>query len=57
MERRGAYRALVGRAEGKTPLRRPKCRWDEIIKVELTLVGRVWTRLIWLRIGRSGRLL
>ena len=41
MERRGAYRALVGRAEGKTPLERPKCRWDEVIKVELTLVGRV----------------
>jgi len=28
-ERRGMYRVLVGKPEGKRPLRRPKCRWEE----------------------------
>ena len=26
-ETRGVYRALVGKPEGKRPLRRPRCRW------------------------------
>jgi hypothetical protein len=26
-ERRGVYRALVGKPEGKTPLGKPWCRW------------------------------
>jgi hypothetical protein len=31
-ERRGAYRALVGKTEGRTPLRRPRRRWEIILK-------------------------
>jgi len=34
-ERRGAYRALVGRAEGKRPLRRPSRRWEDNIIIDL----------------------
>jgi hypothetical protein len=30
-ERRDAYRALVGRPEGKRPLGRPKHRWENNI--------------------------
>jgi hypothetical protein len=26
-EKRNVYRLLVGKPEGKTPLRRPRCRW------------------------------
>jgi hypothetical protein len=26
--RRGAYRVLVGRSDGKTELGRPECRWE-----------------------------
>jgi hypothetical protein len=33
-DRRGAYRVLVGRAEGKRPLRRPSRRWEDI-KIDL----------------------
>jgi hypothetical protein len=31
-ERRGVYRVLVGKPEGKKPLRRPKRGWDDNIK-------------------------
>jgi hypothetical protein len=31
-EKRVAYRALVGKFEGKTPLRRPRRRWDDNIQ-------------------------
>jgi hypothetical protein len=30
-KRRGAYRVLVGKPEGKIPLGRSKCRWYGII--------------------------
>jgi hypothetical protein len=34
-EGRGVYRVLVGRPEGKRPLGRPKCRWEDNIKTDL----------------------
>jgi len=34
-ERRGVYRVLVGKPEGKRPLGRPKRRWEDNIKIEL----------------------
>jgi hypothetical protein len=30
-----AYRVLVGRPEGKRPLGRPRCRWEDNIKMDL----------------------
>jgi hypothetical protein len=39
-ERRGAYRALVGKPEGRRPLGRPKSRWEGNIKLDLQKVGR-----------------
>jgi hypothetical protein len=57
-EERNAYRILVGRPEGKRPLERPRCRWEDNIKVDLREIGWVlWTGLMWLRIGTSGGLL
>jgi hypothetical protein len=38
-ERRGVYRILVGKTEGKRPLRRPKRRWEDNIKMVLQIVG------------------
>ena len=38
-ERRGVYRGLVGKPEGKKPLGRPRCRWEDNIKMELQEVG------------------
>jgi hypothetical protein len=34
-EKRNAYRILVGKPEGKRPLRRPRRRWVDNIKIDL----------------------
>ena len=39
-ERRGVYRVLVGKPEGKRPLGRPRRRWEDNIKMDLEEVGR-----------------
>jgi hypothetical protein len=39
-ERRGVYRDLVGKPEGKRPLGRPRRRWKDNIKMDLQEVGR-----------------
>jgi len=38
-ERRGAYRVLVRKPEGKRPLGRPRRRWKDNIKIDLQEVG------------------
>jgi hypothetical protein len=45
-ERRGAYRALVGKPEGRRPLRRPRRRWEDNIKMDLREVG--WGGVDWI---------
>ena len=54
-ERRGVYRVLVGKTEGKRPLGSPSRRWDDNIKMAFRKweVG-VWTGSSWLRIGTGG---
>ena len=47
-ERRGVYRVLVGKTEGKIPLGRPRRRWEDNIKMDLQEVGcggMVWIEL------------
>ncbi|KAJ4435309.1 hypothetical protein ANN_17919 [Periplaneta americana] len=47
-ESRNAYRVLVGRPEGKIPLRRPRRRWEDNIKMDLRKVeydDRDWINL------------
>jgi hypothetical protein len=57
-ERRGAYRALVGKPEVRRPLGRPRRRGEDNIKMDLREVGwGAWTGSIWLRIGTGGELL
>jgi hypothetical protein len=38
-EVRGEYNILVGRPEGRRPLGRPRCRWDDKIKMNLREIG------------------
>jgi hypothetical protein len=38
-ERRGVYRVLVGKPEGKRPLGRPRRRWEDNIKADFQEVG------------------
>jgi hypothetical protein len=57
-EKRGAYRILVGRTEGRRPLGRPRRRWEDNIKMDLQEVdGAAWTGLSRLRIETGGGLL
>jgi len=47
-ERRGVYRVLVGKPEGKRSLGRPRHRWEYNIKKDLLKVGcggMDWTEL------------
>jgi hypothetical protein len=38
-ESRGIYRVLVRRREGKRPLERPRCRWEDNIRMDLREIG------------------
>jgi hypothetical protein len=38
-ERRGVYRVLVGKPEGKRPLGKPRHSWEDNIKMDLQEVG------------------
>ena len=38
-ERRGVYRVLVGKPEGKSPLGRPRRRWENNITRDLQEMG------------------
>ena len=38
-QRIGVYRVLVGKPSGKRPLGRPRCRWEDNIKMDLQEVG------------------
>jgi len=47
-ERRGVYRVLVWKPEGKRPLGRPRRRWENTVKMDLQEVGcggMDWTEL------------
>jgi hypothetical protein len=60
LEKRNAYRILVGKPEGKRPLGRQRRKWVDNIKMdfrEIVWDGMDWTGSIWLRIGTSGGLL
>jgi hypothetical protein len=49
-------RVSVGRPEGRKPLGRRRCRWEDNIKMDLQKVGwGVWTGLSWLRIVTGGK--
>jgi len=54
-ERRGVYRVLVGKPEGKRPLGRPRRRRKDNIKMDLQEVGcGEWIGSSWVRIGTGG---
>ena len=49
-ERRGVYRVLVAKSEGRRPLGRPRRRWEDNIKMDLQAVGcggMDWIELAW----------
>jgi hypothetical protein len=50
-ERRGAYRALVGKPEGRRPLGRPRHRWEDNIKIDHCEVG--WGGMDWIDLAQD----
>jgi hypothetical protein len=46
VEKRNAYRLLVGKPEGKRPLARPGCRWLNNIEMDLREIG--WDDMDWI---------
>jgi hypothetical protein len=50
-EKRNAYRLLVGKPEGKRPLRRPRCRWVANIRMYLGEVG--WSGVDWIGLAQD----
>jgi hypothetical protein len=52
-EGRGVYRVLVGKPEGKRPLGRPRCRWEDKIKIDLQEVRCGVMDWIWLAQDRD----
>jgi hypothetical protein len=50
-EKRGAYRALVGKPEGRRPLGRPRHRWEDNIKMDLREVG--WGGMDWINLAQD----
>jgi hypothetical protein len=57
-EEKKLNKVLVRKPEGKRPLGRPRCRWEDGIKTDLREIGfGVWIGFDWFRIGTGGRLL
>jgi len=54
-ERRGVYRDLVRKPEGKTPLGRLRRIWEDKITMDPVSSGMgEWTGWIWFRAGTGG---
>jgi hypothetical protein len=50
-ETRNAYRILVGKPEGKRPLGRPRRRWVDNNKMDLTEIG--WDDVDWIELAQD----
>jgi hypothetical protein len=50
-EVRSAYNILVGKPEGKRPLRRPRCRWKHNIRLDLREIG--WEHGDWMCLAQD----
>jgi hypothetical protein len=48
-ERRGAYRALVGKPEGRRPFGRHRRKWEDNIKMDRREVG--WGSMDWINLA------
>jgi hypothetical protein len=49
-EERKVCKVLVGKPEGKRPLGRPRCRWEDGIRIDLRKIG--WESVDWIRLAQ-----
>jgi hypothetical protein len=50
-ERRNIYKILAGKPEGERPLRRPRHRWKDNIRIDLRERG--WVGVDWMHLGQD----
>jgi hypothetical protein len=50
-EKKNAYKLFVGKQEGKRPLRRPRRRWVDNIKMDLLEIG--WGGVDWIGLAQD----
>jgi hypothetical protein len=50
-EERNVYKVLMGKPEGKRPLERPRCRWEDRIRIYLTEIG--WESVEWIQLAQD----
>jgi hypothetical protein len=48
-EEKNANRSLMGKPEGKRPLARPRCRWEDNVKMDL--IG--WGGMDWIDLAKD----
>jgi hypothetical protein len=50
-EKRNAHRILVGKPEGKRPLGRPRCKWEDNIRMDLREIR--WSGMNWIVLAQD----
>jgi hypothetical protein len=50
-EERNVYRVLMGKPEGKRPLGRPRCIWEDGIRMDLRGIG--WGNVDWIQLAQD----
>jgi hypothetical protein len=50
-EERTMYKVLMGKPEGKTPLGKPRRRWDDGIRINLREIG--WGSVDWIQLAQD----
>jgi hypothetical protein len=50
-EKRNSYRILVGKPEGRSPLGRPRRRWDDDLKRDVREIG--WGDMDWIDLAQD----
>jgi hypothetical protein len=50
-EEKKVYKVLVGKQEGKRPLRRPMRRWEDGIRMDLSVIG--WQGMDWIQLAQD----
>jgi hypothetical protein len=48
-DKRNGYRILEGKSEGRRPLRRPRRRWEDNIRIDLRDIG--WGGMDWIDVA------
>jgi hypothetical protein len=50
-EEKKMYKVLVRKAEGKRPLGRPRCRWEDGIRMDVREIG--WGSVEWIQLAQD----